>query len=227
MKYTKTIICLANSRKLSGRCIAGKEIISGKVGSWIRPISNRPTGELSEEDRRYPDGQDAKMLDIIEIPMIEAKPHTYQSENHLIDAEYHWKKVRPATLVEVRSAIDIVKGPLWGDSSSSYNGTRDRVELTLATGFNDSLKLIEVERLIVQVAVEGAEFGNAKRKVRGRFVHSGSEYVLAITDPIQERRYLAGENGTFDIGKQLLCVSLGESYEGYAYKLIASIIETN
>src|SRR5687767_486764 len=115
MKYKKTIICLANSRKLSGRCIAGKEIISGKVSSWVRPISNRLTGELSEEDRRYPDGQDAKMLDIIEIPMIEAKPHSYQSENHLIDAEYHWEKVRHATLAEVRSAIDVVKGPLWGD----------------------------------------------------------------------------------------------------------------
>ena len=32
------IVCLANSRKISGRCIAGKIMDSGK---WIRPVSSR------------------------------------------------------------------------------------------------------------------------------------------------------------------------------------------
>ena len=27
LKYAKTILCLANSRKTSGRCIAGKELV--------------------------------------------------------------------------------------------------------------------------------------------------------------------------------------------------------
>ena len=44
---TIEIVCLANSRKISGRCIAGK-IISEK--RWIRPISSRDSEEISEED---------------------------------------------------------------------------------------------------------------------------------------------------------------------------------
>ena len=32
-KYEKTIICLANSRKITGRCVAGKEIAGSKIGA--------------------------------------------------------------------------------------------------------------------------------------------------------------------------------------------------
>lgn len=86
--YTKTIICLANSRKINGRCVAGKEIAGGKIGAWIRPVSSQPAGELSEKDRCYENCHDPKLLDVIRIPMIKAQPHGCQTENHLIDAGY-------------------------------------------------------------------------------------------------------------------------------------------
>jgi hypothetical protein len=36
-RYTKTIVCLANSRKPpSGRCIAGREVTQTGFGNWIR-----------------------------------------------------------------------------------------------------------------------------------------------------------------------------------------------
>ncbi len=82
--YSKTIICLANSRKMTGRCVAGKEIAGGKIGGWIRPVSVRPAGELSEEDRRFQNGQDPKLLDVIRIPMIEHRPYGFQKENQLL-----------------------------------------------------------------------------------------------------------------------------------------------
>ena len=84
MAVTKTIICLANSRKLSGRCLAGKELSGSAVGPWIRPVSARPTEEVSERDRAYKDGSDPRVRDIIDVPLIEPKPKTFQSENWLL-----------------------------------------------------------------------------------------------------------------------------------------------
>jgi len=195
--YYKKIVCLANSRKMSGRCLAGKEVTRPGYGGWIRPVSNRPTEEISEEERRYEDGQDPKLLDIIDIPMTTAKPHTFQNENHLIDDEYYWAKTGRASVEEIRKALDVVKGPLWDNASSSFNGLHDRVAEATANKLKGSLKLIEVSNLSVEVAVEGAAFGNGKRRVRGGFSIGGTDYKLAITDPVIERKYLAGADGIF------------------------------
>ena len=53
---------------------------------------------------------------------------------------------------------------------------------------------------------------------------NGVRYRLAVTDPIVESKYLAGNDGTYDVGNAILCISLGEPYKGYAYKLIAGVI---
>jgi hypothetical protein len=226
--YTQTIVCLANSRKLSGRCIAGKEYVNNTVGEWIRPVSKSPTGEISEVDRRFQDGTDPKVLDIINVVMIKPQPHGIQSENHLIDDGYYWSLVGKATWAEVLSMIDVVPGVLWDNSSSSYNGLHDRLDearaVQYAAALPGSLKLIRVADLEIIVAVEGAEFGNGKRKVRGRFSHNGCKYILSITDPVVERNYLAGQDGKNFVGDAVLCISLGEPYSGYIYKLIATVL---
>lgn len=218
------MICFANSRKISGRCIAGKEVGTNCLGGWVRPVSERENGELSEADRRFKDGTDPKLLDVISIPMKEATPHGFQVENHLIDNKYYWQKVRTATPQEVAAAIDQGNGPLWDNLSSSYNGQHDRVLEAAANQLAYSLRLIAVNDLQIHVGMEGAEFGNGKRKVRGRFTLNGTQYLLSVTDPVVERQYLGGQDGTFDLGAATLCVSLGEAWQGYAYKLIAAVL---
>ena len=221
--YSKTFICLANSRKTSGRCIAGKEVLLDGIGDWIRPVSARLTGELSEEERRFENGGDPRILDVVEVVMIEHRPHGYQVENHLIDDRYYWRLERRVGWADVLSCLDKVGMHLWTNNSSSYNGTHDRISEAEAAGIRSSLNLVRVDDLAVKVAVEGAEFGNGKRKVRACFSLNREFYRVAITDPVVERRYLAREDGTYDVGEAVLCVSLGELYDGYAYKLVAAI----
>jgi hypothetical protein len=205
--------------------VAGKEFDGSKSGTWIRPVSARENGELSEEDRRFENGKDPALFDVVEIPMIEPRPHGYQTENHLIDERLYWTNKGRATLDDVRKAVEAIKGPLWDNSSpSSYNGIHDRIADENAAKLKGSLKLVEVTDLVIEVGVEGAAFGRGKRKVRGHFSLDSVQYKLVVTDPVIERRYFDGADGTFKIGPAILCISLGEPYDGFAYKLIAAVI---
>lgn len=218
MPYDKTIVCLANSRKISGRCIAGKEVDGTKYRGWIRPVSKREAGEISEEDRRFQDGSYPGLLDVVQISFIEPRPAGFQTENHLIDDGFYWEKVGTRSMASLRSALD--EGPLWLNASSSVHGLRDRIVEEKAAELTSSLKLIEVADLAISVALEGP-----KRKVRGRFSLNNVQYILAITDPGIEREYLAKNDGEYQFGAALLCISLGEPFNGFAYKLIAAIFK--
>ena len=117
----KRIVCLANSRKNGGRCIAGKELgPDGRPGGWIRPISAAPGGEVRERERQYEDGSEPEILDVIEIRFISAEPKEYQSENWLIDAEYRWVKVGRLNTDDLYLWLDRDE-PLWSnDGAKNY-----------------------------------------------------------------------------------------------------------
>ena len=87
------------------------------------------------------------------------------------------------------------------------------------------LRLIQVEELALEVFAPGEAFGNTKRRVQGRFVHTGQKYAFWVTDPRYERRYPAKLDGSYRIGECHLTISLGEPYKDSFYKLIAAIIE--
>jgi hypothetical protein len=157
--------------------------------------------------------------------MLEPKPIGFQTENHLIDAGYYWSLEGRATWDQVLAAVDGPTGPLWDNSSSSYNGEHDRVSEATANPAQGSLRLVEVHDLEVQVVVEGAAFNNAKRKLRGRFTHGGVQHCLSITDSVVERDFLAKPDGVYPVGYAVLCISLGEPWQGWAYKLIAAIMQ--
>lgn len=209
---------------MSGRCIAGKIYDGDLCGEWIRPVSKRPHQEISEDDRRFEDGTRAQLLDVIEIPFLEHKPATYQQENHLIDDSSYWLRRDRGTWNDLVSAVDDNVTELWTNGKSSYSGVNDRIALEAADELDSSLALIKPEELAIRVSTEGAEFGNNKRKVRARFKLKGHHYALAVTDPFIENSLLRMPNGDHYVEEAFICVSLGEPYEGYVYKLVASII---
>jgi len=55
---------------------------------------------------------------------------------------------------------------------------------------------------------------------------NGHQYRLTITDPKFEREHLKKSNGIYSVQHEnvYMCVSIGEPYEGYCYKLVAAII---
>ncbi|MGH8533158.1 MAG: dual OB domain-containing protein [Gammaproteobacteria bacterium] len=221
MKYTKTIVCFANSRKTAGRCIAGKEWQGGKPGVWVRPVSARPTHEVSEEERRYEDGRNLQLLDIIEVPCDSHQPLPHQRENHVIDPGYYLVKQGKLIWKDIQVWLDS-PNTLWGVGQGSYAGLNNRVAIGQEDG--TSLYLISVERLGLLVGRKAPEYPDSKRAVRGEFSYRGTPYRMDVTDPVVERNYLNQVDGQYDILRPVLCISLGDPYQGYFYKLIAAVL---
>ena len=221
MAIVKRMVCLANSRKLNGRCVAGQELVGDTPVGWLRPVSNREHEEVSEYERQYEDGSDPRMLDVIDVPLLEAKPKEYQRENWLLDPDEYWRKV--GTWNDLSRLVDPVV-PLWINGHSTYNGCNDKISLLLAQSLNSSLRFVRVDRLRLSVFKPGEAFGNPKRRVQARFHYGGDEYALWVTDPSYERAYLARPDDYYEIGENFLTISLGEAFNDCCYKLVAAII---
>ena len=224
MNFTcvKRIVCLANSRKIGGSCVAGKELLPAdgnraqRVGGWIRPVSARQNEELSENERQYEDRTDPRVLDVIDVPLLEARPKDYQQENWLIDDSRYWTKAGHITPGHLNDILDPLRS-LWLNGHSSINGLNDRVPSDTALGLRDSLRLLKVNDLTLLTSVPGS--------VQGRFQYHGTSHWLRVTDPNYHRRYLPQTGDDIEIGECFLTISLGELFQGHSYKLIAAIIQ--
>lgn len=212
------LLCLANSRKLGGQCIAGLRL-DGR--GWIRPVSNFPDGTLYPSNYRLNDGSTPQLLDIIEVGLEGPRPAQHQSENWLIDGT-RWRLVRrPASRQEADMMWShVTQGP------ALFGNCEDRV----AEGANvsHSLTIVRVQNLRWRITSYGE-----KRKTRALFRLRGALYDLAITDNTIEQGLRNLEEGIHPIDSApgftpnqevLLTISLGEPFEGNCYKLIAAII---
>lgn len=224
MAYSKTILCLANSRKTSGRCIAGREVTSNGYGGWIRPVSSRSTREISEEDRRYSDGNRATVRDIVRITMKGHVPSGCHVEDHQIDDEYYWDKLGEASWTDINQLVEPVTGPIWINGESTYHGVLDKIPVTQANGLASSLMLIKPQQLRINVSFESGLYGGGKRRVRADFLAGQHRYLLQVTDPSFETDYLQKTDGSYPIQNAVLCISLSEPFHDYVFKLVAAVI---
>ncbi len=214
---TKTIVCLAASARDGGICIAGKEYNNGIFGDWIRPVSNRENRSILNPERIKDTGGFTQVLDVVTVFLNSSHPYGHHSENHIIENGQVWVnrgRLTKTDIMGAMGAIDDVTG-LWHDGYSSSGGTNDRVPLKYLGKMQSSLLLIEPENLIIT--------NINTRSPRATFDFQGISYNLAMTDPIIKEKYRA--NSCHSFPDALICVSLAETFRGYAYKLVAAVIE--
>jgi hypothetical protein len=171
LSYTKTILCLAASGRPGGYCFAGKNI---KTGEWIRPVSANQGEAISDQACTGSDGVRAKVLDVLEIPLLRATPRDHQTENHLIDPNGKWRITAEGNWRQVERALDDHNGPLWSNGSASWGYRNNRVPEPQVKAFDHSLVLIRPKALKISVAPKGGMYADAeKRLVKANFLHAG------------------------------------------------------
>lgn len=217
------IICMANSRKHGGRCVAGLRA-DGK--GWIRPVSPLEDGTLLRRHYQLNDGSEPKLLDILRIDLKQHKSEPHQPENWIIGSRT-WQLVsRPA---QSKFLNLIKKYIISGPDLLSDNSDRLNYKNLSESPVKSSLALILPRNLKWQImSFEG------KRKIRANFRLGKIWYNLGITDPIWAKRldfldegsHPSSKIGIEDDSKILLTVSLGEPFEkdNCCYKLVAAVI---
>ena len=118
----RQIVCLANSRKMSEHCIAGIEVVNGRFGRWIRPVSDRPGGAISHGEQMCADWGASELLDVLEIDFSKPLPESHQSENVLINPGAKWRKVGRMPVSALTRALQPGNAPLWPRTESTCKG---------------------------------------------------------------------------------------------------------
>lgn len=201
---SKTIVVLANSFKHKQHCVAGKCIVTKE---WVRPVADVNGSALSHEQAKCenPSGKfNVKPKQKVIIGLDTPAPLPNQPENHIVDnSVWQWKSsIRDD---ELNHYLDAPEN-LWG--------TEDRVAYPLIECGNilihQSLYLVHVDNLSL--------YKNRYGKKRASFNYNGLDYDLAVTDPEFENLVSSGQEPS-----GILCISLGEVFNGDCYKLVATI----
>lgn len=208
-----TIICLTNSRKPGGRCVAGLDC---KTGEWIRPV-RRGGGAVTIGDISYISGHPAKVLDIIKIPVIEREPLYYQPENWVIDIKKYWEKKGKFSAEELEN--------FCGKVEYIFCNSSDRLSVEQCqSNVDSSLTLVKLNKIMFEKKEKPHGSGT---QIRAHFKYKKHWYNLVVTDVEWEQGFNKKENGCHEYeGVFYLVISLGELLEttNSHFKLVASVI---
>jgi hypothetical protein len=218
----RSILCLANSYKHGGRCVAG---IDPRDGAWIRLRGAAPDGTLQPAEYRLHDGSEPRLLDLIEVEAHYALPSDAHPEDWQI-APVRWCLLaRPANPAVIRKALDTA-----GNGATILRDHRDRIscEEIAAKPMQASLALVCPSELHWWIRDDR----QGKRRSRALFRRNHVTYDLSVTDPRWLERLNLLPAGIYphsflaDAGAETwLTVSLSEAFHGWHYKLVASVIE--
>lgn len=200
---SKRMVILANSRKLSGRCVAGKD----SDGTWIRLTKNGHDPIPVREARNY--GM-LKVLDVDGIINRPSRNYRYHTENS------NYTRVAVAGDLNRNVLDDLLDNPedIFGNGKCLSEVEVQRL--------NYSLLFVKVTDLCIYIKNCG-QYGD---KLRGQFTYKNATYTdIAVTDSAVEENF---NNCSYPYQETYpeayITISLGELFNGYAYKLISGII---
>lgn len=214
----KYILCLANSYKHGGRCIAGIEVIinnndfsivrdTNGTPKWLRPVSHSIAGEVPNSH-----AFNITILSIVKITDIEYAGMYSHSE----DVYYNSLSV----VGKIKSTHNILNSCLDNYHLTIF-GNRGKA-LTPECFQNGTYSIMLVFAKNPEMYID-TRFDNPKARMK--FVHNGNNYDLPITDPIFLNRIRNDNNCGGIISDAFLVLSLGVEHEGWHSKLIAAVIE--
>lgn len=213
-----TIICMGNSYKNGGRCLAGIEIRRTATGynvvrnvdgspKWVRPV-------MSNGNQGIPESMVGSfdILDILDIRIIDNVPYGAHSEN-----------VRFARIDKIGHYNGSLSA-LCDESHSLIFGNRGKAvpeEIFCVGGY--SLMFIRPTDIYIETQYDN--YGHEKYRIQ--FTYKGRRYDFPLTDPkyiskLQRRYCKSGERNNEDI---YLTISLGVNYNDWHYKLVAGVID--
>lgn len=213
----KFILCLANSYKHGGRCIAGVEVSinDGKLAIkkssygipvWIRPVSHSAAGEVPLSD-----ALGIKVLSVVKVCNAQYAGNASHSEDH------YYSKLE---LLDTLNPSDNFLNAFTDTWHNYIFGNRGRALTPQDFQSGDySLMLIRTEGCEVYLDTRYTP------KPRIKFQYSGAVYDFPITDPDFLNKLQA--NPTLyksGYGTVYIVASLGVVHDGWHSKLAATII---
>lgn len=239
--YRKKVLILAKSKKFKHTCIAGVSIDNpnslhlGKA-EWIRPVDLAYNDAITSESmmlgNKNGNPRELRLLDIVSIPFKESILSEHQSENIAIFTSGHFAEIRwdleldpfnkknkdYISLLNERQSINkylrsICRNQLDWPNHSSSTGINDRVLYEERGSINYSLALVETQ---LKAYLKNGQ-------IRGVFNLGGVEYDLSITDLRFEKWFRGVDENECSFDRAFICLSLGELFKGFYYKLIAGL----
>jgi hypothetical protein len=232
---SKRIIVLANSIKKSARCVAGVDVGTGKEMSpagWIRPVSGESEGELDPKHMRTNDNAPLVPLDIVDVPLTQSTNDAIHPEDWIVDTSRKWTRAGKLDQ-ETLGSLEEKPKDLWLEPGQST----DRVtgDFLSKRPKHQSLYLIRPTGLQIELSYEHNPFKNYnQKKARARFTYRGQEYLMSLTDPAFTAQHCKTYPAVGALptviqppygDKCLLCVSLTPVFNGYHYKVVATVLE--
>ena len=217
------MICLANSKKYGGWCIAG---LRADGGGWVRPVAgDTEHGQLYRGHMTLQDGSQPQTLDLLRVPLDQPRPLKSQPENWTT-APQPWELLRrplPAEMHALLQHAAIRGAELLGSPTDRVPETFFDQQPTAG-----SLALIAPDTLQWRVG----EDVNGQWQLRALFRHRGTRYKLAVTDVEYVRRMRSLGPGSHPFraagipvsSRVYLLISLSEPLNGICYKLVAGVI---